>query len=200
MAFFIHLVVLAVKEKSNKKKRPEKGRVCVDNLHFFSLEDSSQCSESPASTVCDWAEPYCRIGLFETLSSFVNIVIFWYPFLLLIMLHSTHFPWFQIEGVWGFFCRFYIFIFYFWCIINKLGFACHRAIAIKKCQGILDWDWCLCVFLSGVCDLTWCNIAPRCVKTSWDSHRNITDRTGFITEQLGECCPLLDQEISLGLL
>lgn len=99
---FFYLVVLAVKEESIKVKRPEKGRVCVDNLHFFSLEDSSQCSESPASTVCDWAEPYCRIGSFETLSSFVNIVIFWYPFLLLIMLHSTHFPWFQIEGVWGF--------------------------------------------------------------------------------------------------
>lgn len=83
-----------------------------------------------------------------------------------------------------FLCRFYIFIFYFWCIINKLGFACHRAIAIKKCQGIPDWDWCLCVFLSDVCDLTWCNIAKRCVKTSWDCHRSITDRTEFITEQL----------------
>lgn len=160
LAFFIYLVILAVKEESNKK-RPEKCRVCVDNLHFFSLEDSSQCSRSPASAVCDWAEPCCRIGSFETLSSFVNIVIFWYPFLLLIMLHSTHFPWFQIEGVWGFFCRFYIFIFYFWCIFNKLGFACHRAIAIKK---VPRYSWLGLMFVCFPVRCLWSDMMQHCSK------------------------------------
>lgn len=148
LAFFIYLVVLVVKEESSKKKKKDlKCAECVLTVCIsFLLRIPVNAHNLLLKRSVIGPNRAGRIGSFETLSSFVNIVIFWYPFLLLIMLRSTHFPWFQNEGVWGFFCRFYIFIFYFWCIFNKLGFACHRAIAIKKVPRYSWLGTMFCVF------------------------------------------------------
>lgn len=132
----------------------------------------------------------------KTLSSFVNIVIFWYPFLLF-MLHSTHFPLISEPGcLRGFFCRFYIFIFYFWCIFNKLGFACHRAIAIKKKVPRYPWLGWMLVRFSIRCfavrhDATPFRDVSRAVQIPIQAPRRRT--SAFIMERFGECCPLLDK-------
>lgn len=79
-------------------------------------------------------------------SSYVNIVIL--ISLLFVNHDATHNLLSLCKG-WGVcgFCLFNIFIFYFGVYLSD-WFACNRAIAIKKCQGILD-PW-----LMGLCSST----------------------------------------------
>lgn len=101
----------------------------------------------------DWSRPL------SAPSSFCKYCNFWYPFS---RQHATrHLAWFQGWGSLRFFGLVFNLVtstflyFVFSCIFIRLGFACNRAIAIKKCQGILESESCACDFSC----LVWCNIA-----------------------------------------
>lgn len=91
-------------------------------------------------------------------SSYVNIVIL--ISLLFVNHDATHSLLSLCKG-WGVcgFCLFNIFIFYFGVYLSD-WFACNRAIAIKKCQGILDSRLGF-VILALLCRLQW---IFRCIK------------------------------------
>lgn len=157
LIFFIYLVVWVFKEESSKKKWAELGRVCWWFAFLFSWGFQSTLIISCLKSVIEPCLENRIIRNTVFLCKYCNFLIS-----LSLVDHATaptvHDLRMRVSG--DFFCQFYIFIFYFWCIFNKLGFACHRAIAIKKCQGIPFWDWCLCFLIRCL----WSNMMQHCSK------------------------------------